>query len=57
MNRIANFITAVALSGATMLFAIPVFAQVPGVSTSGQAASVGTEVIPECVKGVRYRFG
>ena len=46
MNRIANFITAVALSGAILLFAIPVFAQVPGASTSGQAASVGTEVIP-----------
>ena len=46
MYRIANSITAVALSGATMLFAIPVFAQVPGASTSGQAASVGTEVIP-----------
>ena len=47
MNRIAHFITAVALSGATMLFAIPAVAQTRETSVSGQAASASGDATPD----------
>ena len=46
MNRIASFITAVVLSGATMLFAIPAVAQVRETSIGGQAASAKNDAMP-----------